>query len=215
MRVAVAHVAAVQDQRMIQQRAVAVLGGVQLLQELGEQREVIILDLHQLLDLVRAVLVVRRGVMAVGNAHLRIGPVADLARHHEGEHAADVGLIRERQKIVHDPDVLFVGERNARRLLRQLHVGIHLLAGFLDAPLDFANVLQILADLEAVLAARPWLAGRWLPSSPRRGCCGRPRSARCRSSAVPPVPNIRSNTFRGLISMGSGVVCVRQESVFM
>ena len=36
-----------------------------------------------------------------------------------------------------------------------------------------------------------------------------------RSAALPPAPNIRSNTLRGLISIGSGVVGVRHESVFM
>ena len=36
-----------------------------------------------------------------------------------------------------------------------------------------------------------------------------------RSAGVLPVPNKRSNTLRGLISMGSGVVWVLHDSVFM
>jgi hypothetical protein len=36
-----------------------------------------------------------------------------------------------------------------------------------------------------------------------------------RSSAVAPPPNMRSNTARGFISIGSGVVGVCQLSVFM
>jgi hypothetical protein len=36
-----------------------------------------------------------------------------------------------------------------------------------------------------------------------------------RSAADPPCPNIRSNTLRGLISIGIGVVGVRHDSVFM
>ena len=36
-----------------------------------------------------------------------------------------------------------------------------------------------------------------------------------RSGTVPPSPNRRSNTTRGLISIGSGVVGVRHEIVFM
>ena len=51
VQVAVAHVAAVQDDRMIQQRAVAILRGRQLLDELGEHLRVVVLDLHQALDL--------------------------------------------------------------------------------------------------------------------------------------------------------------------
>jgi hypothetical protein len=41
-------------------------------------------------------------------------------------------------------------------------------------------------------------------------------SMRCsRSCALAPSPNIRSNTTRGLISIGSGDVGVRHEMVFM
>ena len=36
----------------------------------------------------------------------------------------------------------------------------------------------------------------------------------CRSAAVPAAPKSRSNTARGLISMGSGVDGVLQEMVF-
>jgi hypothetical protein len=39
------------------------------------------------------------------------------------------------------------------------------------------------------------------------------RATRC--AAVPPSPNIRSKTLRGLISIGCGVVGVRHDSVFM
>ena len=39
------------------------------------------------------------------------------------------------------------------------------------------------------------------------------RAARC--AGVPGRPNSRSNTTRGLISIGSGVVGVLHESVFM
>ena len=41
--------------------------------------------------------------------------------------------------------------------------------------------------------------------------CRRSRAARC--AGVPARPNIRSNTARGLISIGSGMVGVRHEIV--
>ena len=40
------------------------------------------------------------------------------------------------------------------------------------------------------------------------------RRSTSRSAAVPPSPNRRSNTTRGLFSIGSGVVGVRQEIVY-
>jgi len=42
---------------MVEQRAVPVRNGLQLLQELREEPDVILLDLHQLLDFLRPVLV--------------------------------------------------------------------------------------------------------------------------------------------------------------
>src|SRR5581483_4931417 len=62
MRVAVAHVAAVQNERMIEQGPIPVLDAVEFFEEFREQRQMIRLDLHQLLDLVCAVLMMRGGV---------------------------------------------------------------------------------------------------------------------------------------------------------
>ena len=43
----------------------------------------------------------------------------------------------------------------------------------------------------------------------------RSRAARTRASVVPPSPNSRSNTTRGLFSIGSGVVGLRHAIVFV
>src|SRR5271156_6148841 len=59
MCVAVAHVAAVQQNGVIEQRPVPVLRGLQLFQEPREQRQMVMLDLYQLLDLIGLVLVMR------------------------------------------------------------------------------------------------------------------------------------------------------------
>ncbi len=200
---------------MIEQRAVAVLDRVQLAQEVGEQPDVVRLNLDQLLDLLRAVLVMRRRVMALVHVDHRIRLVALLARHHVREHARDVRLIGERHQVVHQLDVLFEVERDADRRRRQVESDLLFLAGHLDASLDLADALEVVVDRHAILAAEAALqivdllrdrvedAAIFLASAP----AARP--------ALPPWPNIRSNTLRGLISIGIGVVGVRHDSVFM
>ena len=69
----IAHAAAVEDQRVIEQRAVAVGRRVQLLQELGEQLDVVGVDLGDLGDVLRVVAVVRDRMVLLGDADLRVG----------------------------------------------------------------------------------------------------------------------------------------------
>ena len=95
--VRIGHARAVDDQRMIEQGAVAIRRGAQLLQELRVHARVIGVDLDHLRHLVRLVQVMRNGVVLLGDADLRIGALAEFARHHEGEHARGVGLISRRR----------------------------------------------------------------------------------------------------------------------
>ena len=217
VRVAVAHVAAVEQHRVIQQRAVAVLRRVELRQELAEQADVERLNARQHLELLGLVLVVRDRMVPFGDADLRVGAVADLARHHEREHARDVGAVGEREQVVHQPHVLRVLERNAAGRLRDLDVGVRgdLRFRALQTTLDLANALEVVVEHVAVVLRRDCAAGPWSAPSRRRGCSD-PRWRRTRRiAALSPCPNIRSNTLRGLISIGIGVVGVRHDSVFI
>jgi len=72
MQIAVAHVAAEQNDRIVQQVAVAIRRALQLPKEPREQRDVIVLNLRQLLDLLRQILMMRRSVVPIMHAHLRI-----------------------------------------------------------------------------------------------------------------------------------------------
>ena len=92
-----------------------------------------------------------------------------------------------------------------------------LLLGLLDAPLDVADGVEIFVELRADRRGR---ATRAAPptssvteSSMLRSCCIRAR--RAFGSVLPLSPNSRSNTTRGLFSIGSGVVALRQEMVFV
>jgi len=70
VQVAVAHGAAVQNQGMIQQRSVAVLNVLHLVQQVGNQADVIGVDLGQLFEFLGIVLVMRSGVERIGHANL-------------------------------------------------------------------------------------------------------------------------------------------------
>ena len=77
------------------------------------------------------------------------------------------------------------------------------------------NVVEILVEPRAIARAEPALHLAGFPGDDDRGCC-RLRSVRAsRCSGVPARPNIRSNTARGLISIGSGVVGELHEIVLM
>ena len=69
-------------------------------------------------DAVRVVRVVRQHVMRQGRVDVRIGPLAQLARHHEREHASQVGLVGQRQQLEQHADV-FVVRLRARRPARR------------------------------------------------------------------------------------------------
>ena len=104
--------------------------------------------------------------MPVGDADLRIRAVADFARHHEGEDARDVRLVRERQQVVHERDVLFdttngmpTGAAGSAR--SACHI---VLPGQLNAPLDLAHVLEILAHRRAIVRAELALQVGGLPA---------------------------------------------------
>jgi hypothetical protein len=101
VHVRIADAAAVQDQRVIQERAVAFRRRLQLLEVVGEERHVERVDLRHARDLLRIVAVVRQRVMRIGHADLGIGAVARLARELERHDARDVALHRQHLQVEH------------------------------------------------------------------------------------------------------------------
>src|SRR6185295_12738613 len=72
--VAVGHVAAEQDRRVIEHRAVRLRRLCEPLDELREHQRVVRLDLHQLVHLRRVVAVMRQRMEALGDAEVRVRP---------------------------------------------------------------------------------------------------------------------------------------------
>ena len=154
------------------------------------------------------ILMMREPVVRVGHADLRVGAGADLASVHEADDARQIALIGEPLQVEHQLGVLFEGRRHACTAARLRQVAIVLLLRLLNAALDVANRVEILRQLGLVARAEApsaaqrrarVTASRMLRSSWMRAS---------RSAALPPSPNSRSKTARGLISACSGVVGV-------
>ena len=111
--VAVAHVRAVHEQRVIEQRAVAVGRRRELLDEVREALHVIRLDPHELVDALLVVRVVRQRVERVRHADVVVRAVRALGHHDVRRDAREVRLVRERDQVEHQLDLLV--ERLAAR----------------------------------------------------------------------------------------------------
>ena len=84
-----------------------------------------------------------------------------------------------------------------------------------DAPLDLADVVEVVGEPRPVARAEAALERASpvcvTPSRMLRFSCI--RASRC--AGVPAPPNMRSNTTRGFVSIGSGDVGPAHEIVFM
>ena len=99
--------------------------------------------------------------MRLGNANLRIGARAALARELERDHAREVRLQREHLQIEHQLDVLLPDLGHAWRAIdsRYRRLGV-LTFRALDAPLDLPDRVEILIDLRPIAGAElPLQAG--------------------------------------------------------
>ena len=121
VHVAVAHVAAENNDRMIQQRAIAVGRFLELRQELCEDFGVIGLNLDQRGHSLRIILVMRRRVERVRNADVIVGLIARLRAHHHRENPRQVGLICKRDHVEHQVEAL-VERGSSRRHVRQIQL---------------------------------------------------------------------------------------------
>ena len=88
----VAHAAAVDVNRMIEERSIAIRSSLHFLQELGEQRNVEGVDLGDLRHLLGIIPMVAGGMVGFGDTDLGISTIALFAGELEGDHAGDVRL---------------------------------------------------------------------------------------------------------------------------
>ena len=114
-----------------------------------------------MLILVQIVGVVRHGMERIRNADVVVGAVRAFRDHDVGRHAREVGLVRERDQVEHQLDLLAevfqfpdgsIGNLERRQILRRRH---------LRAPLDLANAFQIAVENGAVAAPEVALQASW------------------------------------------------------
>ena len=153
VRLAVAHSAAVEDQRVVEDRALAFGHGAQLLQEVREEAREVSADLGVQLHVLGTVAMVRHVVVRLPDLEQRVGPLAGFTRHHEREHARRVSLIRHGQQVEHQRCVVFEHLRDAEGRVECDDARAVLRLGPLDAPFDLAHVIQVVGEASAVLRA--------------------------------------------------------------
>jgi hypothetical protein len=131
---------------VIEQRAVAVGRCLQLAEEVREQLHVVLIELREAVLVLLHVRVVRQRVERIADPALGVDLAAQLLAHQEGRHAGDLRLPRQHLQVVHQRDVLLDVLRHAGGRRRDVEIVGQLLAGLLDTPFDFADVLEILVE---------------------------------------------------------------------
>ena len=156
VNVRIAHAAAIQVEHVVQQRPVSFRSGLQLLQKLREQRDVELIDLGHLGDLFGVVAMVRQRVMRIGNADLRISPVACFSRQLKRHDARDVSLqapaVADRTSGGRGQHTT-AGTPRGRSKIRQ-RIFLRGRFGLLNAPFNVADRLQVLADAIAIARSK-------------------------------------------------------------
>ena len=153
VQVAIADARPIDEERVVEQRAIAVGRRLQFLQEIRELPDVMGVDLGQHREVFGVVLVMGVAVVPTRYADLGERPAADFFAEHERADACQVGLIGQRQQVEHQPAVLLECVWNADWLFHDRHLAVTLLLGFLDTPLDVSDRIEILREL--VLVASP------------------------------------------------------------
>src|SRR5690606_9580115 len=121
--VGVAHAAAVQDHRVVQQAAIAIRRFTEFLQEVGNGAAGVEgVELRQLLDVGRHFRVMRKVVEGIVDTTFVEHAVAHLARHHEGGNPGDLRLPGQGQKVEHQARMLHEALRHTYRLVGYVEV---------------------------------------------------------------------------------------------
>ena len=152
VNVRIPHRRAVDDEALVEQRRVAVLDRLELLQEVRQQAHVIPIDLREVRDVAVFVSVVRRGMEALRDTALGIHAARRVAAHLERKHAGDVGLERQRLQIEHQLGVLLERLRHADGPIWNRETAVVRL-GLRDALLHVADGVEVLTQFQAVVAA--------------------------------------------------------------
>src|SRR5262249_42026240 len=97
--VAVRHIRSVQEDRVVEQRSLAVANGGELAQKLAKSIHVPCLNFHQLFDSSEIVGMVRDRVKRIGDADMVVGSVGSFRHHHVRNYASQICAISQRDQL--------------------------------------------------------------------------------------------------------------------
>ena len=157
--VAVAHVRAIQEHRMIQQRAIAIGCRRHLGDEVRKALHVVALDLHQLVQALHVIGVVRQGVERIRHANVVVGAIGAFRHHHVSGHARQVGLVGERQQVELQLHLRIEVVQFAGRCLGQFRSADVLRLRLLHAALDLPHAFQVVVERDPISGAQIALEG--------------------------------------------------------
>ena len=168
---------------VVQQAAVAVRDRLQLREEVGEDLDVIRIELRVLRHLLRNVRWCDIAWCASGNPISGYGrPMFSRAIMNELTRVMSAWNASTCRSNINS-DVFPERLRHAGRPIRHGEIAVGRLRLY-DALLDVANGVEIFAQLRAVVRAETVAQPRRSPASRRRGCCDPPRTRSSRCSAV-------------------------------
>ena len=154
VNVAVAHAAAVEQHRMIQQRTVTIRCRRKLLHKSRELLDMVRLERDQPRQVHFLSAVVRDVMVGFHEVDFRIDSLARLARHHETRHAGEVGLVGQRHEVEHETRMIRVEVRNAHRGVRKGQAVLRVLLGLLYPLLDVPRVIEVFSKAGAIARAQ-------------------------------------------------------------
>ena len=108
MVITVAHTRAVENDAVIQQGAITILGTVHFLDEPREQRHLMRIDFRVLLNVVRIELVMRHAVMRLWDANIRVRASAQLSRHLRAAYSCHISLVGQDKQVEQQVHVVIV-----------------------------------------------------------------------------------------------------------
>src|SRR5688572_17484032 len=97
---------------------------------------------------------VGHAMVLLGYTDLRIRPLAQLSRHHEGGHSSEIRLVCSCHQVEHQRHVLLEGVGNAYWCLSCGQLAAISRLGALDAAFDLPDVVEILRQSRAVTGAK-------------------------------------------------------------
>ena len=120
--IAVAHRAAVQQDGMIEQVTVAIRRGLQLIEQIGEDADVVAIQNGKAVHVFTLVRMVRQRVERIANGAVGISGTAEFLRHEQGSYTRDIRLPGEHLQVEQQLDVGFKIRRNADGSRGQLQI---------------------------------------------------------------------------------------------